>query len=885
MSLSNPRALLLAIGLFAGCGGGPGPTDSATDGGRDAGLEGDAQIPDAGIDAAAAIDAGPPGCIEALAAATPVDVVTDRLGDARGVATVTIADPGACQRTYTLSSTAMRRDGLPASPRTIVETADRPSIRTTNEMFDALYALAIAEARENAVEAVSDYAFDEGRPVDCGGGCFETGRLWSYVWTRDTSFSVALGLAAIDPTRARHSLEFKTSERRGGGGLEIVQDTGSGGSWPVSTDRVSWAMGASELLAWLDGAEREAFRDLALRALRNTVERDRRMVFDGELYRGEQSFLDWREQSYPGWVADDVVHIAMSRSLSTNLLHLHAIETAIALATEAGDATSAARWQAWGDDLRAAIHARFWDEDAGLFSTFTTTELDRSPVRRWDLLGESLAVLEGLASDAEADRVLSSYPHLGPGSAPVIAPQQQETRIYHNRAEWPFVTAFWLLAAQRADHPAAGDRAARSLMTNAALFLSNVENMEITTGAAYLADGVYSGPVVSSQRQLWSVAGYLSMVQRTVFGIHARADGLWVRPWITRAMRRDLFGEADAIALRSLTWRGHAIDVVVHLPPDAPGDGTLEVGELRVDGVPVAGAIDASSLGDRARIDVDLAPGITSSATITSIDDPSAWREIFAPRTPAIGSLALEGGRVRLAIGAGGEAAGDVTFAIYRDGARVARELPGTTTSWLDDATDSATRTHCWAIETCFVATGTCSQHSAPSCFWGVASERVTVLDASTFVATGGSPVTAHGRFHYEAWGDPGDRLEVAGFTAPSTGDYLLQVLFGNGAGAVDTGITCAVKRILVEDVASGAVVGDGALVMPHLGSWDRWEDSSLVRVHLEAGHAYRFTILGDDDTVNMSAFQHFATYTAGTGGRDGAFDRVNVAELRVLRL
>jgi hypothetical protein len=34
----------------------------------------------------------------------------------------------------------------------------------------------------------------------------------------------------------------------------------------------------------------------------------------------------------------------------------------------------------------------------------------------------------------------------------VIWPQQQDTAIYHNRAEWPFVTAYWLKAAKAADH-------------------------------------------------------------------------------------------------------------------------------------------------------------------------------------------------------------------------------------------------------------------------------------------------------------------------------------------------------------------------------------------------------------------------------------------------
>src|SRR6185295_12513822 len=102
-----------------------------------------------------------------------------------------------------------------------------------------------------------------------------------YVWTRDTAYSVDLGLAALDPARALRSLDFKTSRRRGGAGaLEIVQDTGSGGSWPVSTDRVAWALGAWRVLEALDGLARTAFRDRAFEALKNTIERDRLVVWD-----------------------------------------------------------------------------------------------------------------------------------------------------------------------------------------------------------------------------------------------------------------------------------------------------------------------------------------------------------------------------------------------------------------------------------------------------------------------------------------------------------------------------------------------------------------------------------------------------------------------------
>ena len=38
---------------------------------------------------------------------------------------------------------------------------------------------------------------------------------------------------------------------------------------------------------------------------------------------------------------------------------------------------------------------------------------------------------------------------------PVIFPQQQRVPIYHNRAIWPFVTAYGVLAAREADNGAA----------------------------------------------------------------------------------------------------------------------------------------------------------------------------------------------------------------------------------------------------------------------------------------------------------------------------------------------------------------------------------------------------------------------------------------------
>src|SRR5690606_2817186 len=119
------------------------------------------------------------------------------------------------------------------------------------------------------------------------------------------------------------------------------------------------------------------------------------VAFDGRdgLYRGEQSFLDWRSQTYPGWTVPDTVHIAMSKSLSTNLAHLSLLDFAAKLAAERGDGATASTMKERAASLRSAIASRFWLAEDEQLSTYLTTELDPSPSRRFDLLGTSLAVL------------------------------------------------------------------------------------------------------------------------------------------------------------------------------------------------------------------------------------------------------------------------------------------------------------------------------------------------------------------------------------------------------------------------------------------------------------------------------------------------------------
>lgn len=816
---------------------------------------------------------------------------TDSWQDGSFQATVVIKDTETCTRTYELSTTGPLRDNVPANPRMYAEIQGQPVVRTGHSMFDALHALAIEESREASVEAISDGAFNGGNAISCGqGGCFETGRLWKYVWTRDTAYSMALGLGLLDPLRARTSLAFKLSTKRDGTERIIVQDTGTGGSWPISSDRVVWAMGAIELLKVMQSPDRDVFRDLAYEAMINTAERDRQVVWDREdgLYRGEQSFLDWREQSYPAWTATDPVHIGMNKALSTNIGHVVLFDSIAKLAAEKNDLATSQKYGQWASDLRAAIRARLFLPEKQLYSTFVTTELDQAPTLRYDLLGSAFAVLFDVATPAEAEEIVARYPHL-PKGAPVMWPQQRDVPIYHNRAIWPFVTAFWAKAAAKVHNADAVDLAVRSLMRGAALNLSNMENFDVSTGANWVNEGPTSGPVVNSQRQLWSVAGYVSMVHDVLFGLDMTQTAVRFLPTMTRGLRNSLFTGMNEISLSNLKFQGKIINVKVRLPDVTTQlpNGVLDVVGVRLNGNDVGMSyVEASALGDYNLFEVELGPGVDSKKGITLFDDAQLGNAqfLYGPRTPTISGLNIVNDRVQINWMIA-ENTNDVTFHVYRDGVRIAENVGGT--SYLDpDSGAHTTKTHCYAVEAVFKSSGNVSQRARPACYWGPNNTRITTYGAQTFQASGGKLVFNHGRWHYENWGAPNDTLTITNVTVNQSGRHYLEVEAGNGAGNVTTGITCGVKAIEVWD--GGTLVGHGQLVMPHIAApgdanpWAQWRTSNFVPVDLQAGKSYTVVIREDADSGNMSDYAHFATY-GGSGGQAGRMNVVNISELKVL--
>ncbi|HWX66855.1 MAG TPA: Six-hairpin glycosidase-like protein [Rhodanobacter sp.] len=477
---------------------------------------------------------------------------------------------------------------------------------TASVLFDGLFAMAQDDLRKDSVSAIRDDAFDHGQSMPCA--CFETGEKWHYVWTRDLSYAVDLGLWRLDPARTKASLLFKLSDVRESSapaGIYPMQDTGSGGSWPISTDRIVWFLGARHLLG------DHAFADKVYHALTDTLAQDRRYAFDSALglYRGETSFLDWREQSYPAWIANNVAFIAQSFALSTNVLHFQALQLAIQMAEQRHD-PKAAGYRTEAAALKSAINAHFWRADRGMYMSYLGG--DGMPIEAYDLLGLSLAITSGVADAEHARQALANYPTSDAGS-PVIWPQRADQPIYHNRAIWPFVSAYALRAARTVNDPERIAHELHSLMRGAALSGSNMENFELVTQSTHVDDGKLSGPVVDSPRQLWSVAGYLNMITEGVFGLD---DDGRIEPKLPVSLVPMLFGKRDRITLQLPDRR------ITLLRPEKLDGNLLVAGTSTSHG--------ADSLVTLKSIQMPTAPLRQTAAT-------------FAPPTPTAPSVVRDG--------------------------------------------------------------------------------------------------------------------------------------------------------------------------------------------------------------------------------------------------
>lgn len=646
-----------------------------------------------------------------------------------------------------------------------------PRYHSEQPLVDALYNLSLEELQQ-------DIRAD---------GAFMAGAKWTGVWTRDISYSILLALAMVDPAASQQSLMAKVQDGH------IIQDTGTGGSWPVSTDRMTWALAAWEVYrvtgddAWL----RTAY-DL----IRRSAEADLLTARDPEtgLFYGESSFLDWREQSYPRWM--DPKDIYRSQNLGTNAVHYATYRILAQMAERLGE--PAARWQGVADTIRTAMNAYLWQPEAGYYGQFRYGRSAYALSPRAEALGTALTVLFDIASPAQAERMLARFP-LVPYGVPTLYPQTPGITPYHNDSIWPFVAAYWTWAGARGGNSAAVEHGLASIYRAAALFLTNKENLVAETGH-------FAGTAINSDRQLWSVAGNLATVYRVFFGMQFEPDRLVFQPFVPEAY-------AGRRTLTGLRYRDAVLDVTVEGYGDAVASATL-------DGRPVDAAVIPAELTGRHTLVLTLDGTLPrSTATVVPVR--------YAPATP---QARLDGTLAWDAVD------GAVAYEVYRNGDPVAT---ATATTYAPGPADGLAVYQVRAVD----ALGQTSFLSEP--LRQVAAGAVQVVEPAAMLETAQAGFEGAGYLRLTR----ADHTDVAVTVAvPEAGRYLVEARYANGSGPVNTDNKAAIRTLSVD----GARVG--ALVMPQRGDglWNDWGYSNPVPVYLTAGtHTLRLRFTVADENMN----------------------------------
>lgn len=531
----------------------------------------------------------------ALEPGSPLELF-DRDGDGVYEGTVAI------ETEYTRPRAA---DGRAIWARTI-ELAAFPSLTSSQRLQDAVYRLSLEELQQLV------------RPD----GALSAGAKWEGVWTRDVSLATILSLAIVAPDATRRSLLAKVDSTG-----RIIQDTGTGGSWPVSSDRMVWALAAWELYAVT--GDRDWLRR-SYDIVRRSAEADLHAVRDEEtgLFNGESSFLDWREQSYPRWMQPADVY--RSQNLGTNAVHYAAYRTLATMARALGEPS--ARWDSVADGVQRGVTRYLWQPGLGWFAQYRYGRTSLAPSPRAEGLGEALAAIYGAASPGQRASLMTHAPVTAYGT-PSFWPFIPGERLYHNATIWPFVTAYWTWAAAEGRNTTAVQRGLDDATRAAALFLTNKENTVAATGH-------YEGTALNSDRQLWSVAGTLAGTYRLLFGLRFEPERLTFRPMVPPSYG----GERT---LRGLRYRGATLDLTVR----GFGDSVRSV---RIDGRDAERAEIAAGTGGSHAIELTM--NGRWLATPVHVVPPR-----FAPATPR---AELRGGSL-----VWDAIPGAASYVVYRNGA------------------------------------------------------------------------------------------------------------------------------------------------------------------------------------------------------------------------
>lgn len=649
-----------------------------------------------------------------------------------------------------------------------------PSYQSEYTLSDAIYNLSLEEM-QRAIEPDST---------------FRTGKEWAGVWTRDISYSIILSMAYLQPKVAMYSLMRKVKNGK------IVQDTGTGGAYPISTDRMIWATAAWEI--YLATGDKDWLQQ-AYMIISQSIEDDRKNALDKKtgLIRGESSFLDWREQTYPKWMQP--ADIFESLCLGTNAVHYQASVVAGRMASILEKKNEAALYRSYAEAIKSAINQWLWLPEKGYYAQYMYGREFNMASPRSEALGEALCVLFGIADEKKRSLIISNTPVTSFGIS-CIYPQIANIPPYHNQAVWPFVQAYWALAAARAGNDASVMHSIASIYRPAALFLTNKENFVVENGD-------YKGTQVNSSVMLWSLAGNISLVHKILFGIGFEEGGLHVNPFVPEQL-------AGKRHLKNLRYRNAIINMYVE------GFGN-KIASCSINGKKVNRVFIAANSTGIFNISIQL----NGKATQASIHEVA--NHVTVPTPMAVlkeGTLNWE------------PVDGAIQYDVYKNGKKISSSSKN---QFMPTNNDMAMYQ--------VIAIDHHGYQSFASEPVYTSSGNSIFIEAETLASPSNMPYKGFsGEGFIETSIHKNNRLPFT-VTIPEPGTYVIDFRYSNGQGPVNTENKCGIRTLLLNNNQIDVVV------FPQRGNeeWSNWGFSNPVMIDLQKGK-HSFLLSYETHNENM---------------------------------
>jgi hypothetical protein len=651
-----------------------------------------------------------------------------------------------------------------------------PAYKSPYTISDALYNLALEEMI-NAVEPDST---------------FRTGKEWAGVWTRDISYSIILSMAHLQPAVAKNSLLRKVKNGK------IIQDTGTGGAYPASTDRMIWAVAAYELYKVTGD---KVWLKQAYIIIKNSVEDDLENILDKStgMMKGESSFLDWREQTYPKWMQP--VDIYESECLGTNAVHYQANIVLAEMAALVHEPAAAAKYKSVAAQIKAGINNYLWMPNEGYYAQFRYGRNNKIVSPRSEALGEALTVLFGIAGADKQDKVISNTPVMDFG-IPCIYPQIPNIPPYHNNAVWPFVQSYWALAAAKVGNEPAVMQSIAAIYRPAALWLTNKENF-------VASNGDFAGTQINSSNMLWSLSGSIALVHKLLFGIQFNNDNISFNPFVPQAL-------AGKRSLTNFRYRNAVLDIFLE------GFGNT-IQSFTVDGKKVSPTFSAAIKGKHT-IRIVLANKLPAPASINLVDH---YVTIDAPRITATNN-GIEWNTVK----------GAAKYWVIKNGTKLA----SSTKASYPVATEMFGEYQVMAVD----EAGVESFASEPLMI--MPPNRITLVEVEQFNTPSTLPYKGFSGGGFVEISKTTNRTINIPVDIKADGVYSIALKYANGNGPINTENKCAIRTLKLANKKIGTVV------LPQRGNdeWSNWGWTNENHVNLTKGK-HTFTLSFEPANENMN--------------------------------